>query len=198
MYWRCRSRRLQKPFLVHLLFNIKHVSVKRKRTKRKTKYGKTKIKTLLENNTFEKCLSLNSSTLSSFQLWGRPVTTPDYFTSAFSHFCVCTAIYSPGGGEESSESVSLSLLSSTWKLGKFQDMLTMPSDSCKRMWASMRPWQSITMTCPSAVPNSTCRGQKAREEVVREGKTADPRTEKPSHSLNYTWDILLFCISQEF
>lgn len=92
-------------------------------------------------------------------------------------FAFARRLCAPGGGDESSESVSLSLLSSTWKLGKFHDMLTMPSDSCKRMWASMRPWQSITITCPSAVPNSTCRGQEVREDVVREDKAAW----RPSH-----------------
>ena len=63
----------------------------------------------------------------------------------------------PNGKTLSSESVSLSVLSSTRKSGQFQDMLTIPSDSCSRTWANILPWQSMTITCPSAVPNSTCR-----------------------------------------
>lgn len=64
----------------------------------------------------------------------------------------------PKGRTLSSESVSLSVLSSTRKSGQFQDILTIPSDSCNRTWASIRPWQSITITWPSAVPNKTWRG----------------------------------------
>lgn len=67
-------------------------------------------------------------------------------------------VFLPRGRTFSSESVSLSVLSSTRKLGQFQDMLTIPSDSCSRTWASIRPWQSITITWPSAVPNKTWAG----------------------------------------
>lgn len=67
-------------------------------------------------------------------------------------------VFAPKGRILSSESVSLSVLSSTRKSGQFQDMLTIPSDSCNRTWASIRPWQSITITWPSAVPNKTWGG----------------------------------------
>ena len=45
----------------------------------------------------------------------------------------------PKGRTLSSESVSLSVLSSTRKSGQFQDILTIPSDSCNSTWASIRP-----------------------------------------------------------
>lgn len=67
-------------------------------------------------------------------------------------------VFVPNGRILSSESVSLSVLSSTRKSGQFHDMLTIPSDSCSRTWASIRPWQSITITWPSAVPNKTWGG----------------------------------------
>ena len=63
-------------------------------------------------------------------------------------------------------------------------MLTMPSDSWSRMWASMRPWQSMTITWPSAVPNSTCRGQSRADESE---PGCGPRTCVRFHCITMRW-----------